>query len=156
MRQQTDIPCFRLTEKDYEPTEERPDARTMRHLRRELKALEHLVHLHHPGDGWHYLPVSPRFCHNGAIWFVDRPTSEGAILAHVQDLCTLFHLDLAALLQAAFPDPPFDPLTLINHAACARPATTEDVAAVLEDLTIVNYHRLRELLEEALPDKKGE
>jgi hypothetical protein len=133
----------------YKPTDMRPNVTAQKDLQREkVKSLaEYPAKKHTPGTGWHYVPAEPMICFNGSYWFVMRESSEGAILAHFKQICDLYGLDYIALQKEAYPDEEPQTVTAEYNKLLARPATIEDAEKVLDDLTDVNYHSLREALE---------
>ena len=72
---------------EYVTTDRRPTAAELLSIVRWLLDTWKQVHAHKPGDGWHFLPGPPEISYNGAYWFGTYPTSEGAILAQVVDIC---------------------------------------------------------------------
>ena len=106
---------------------------------------------HTPGDGWHFLPDPPaEVGWNGKYWWGMPRSCEGAVLAAVARLCELRGLDFMALQREAYPDEePYTP-TQQDRGELARPVTVFDAYRILEDLTDINYHSLRAVLEEHL------
>lgn len=149
--------CERVDGGGYKPTERRPRAAILRELMKQIEhdAASDLMHKHLPGDGWHYVPGEPCICHNGKYWFHSMPDSGGAILTMAFDLCELMNLNFRALYDKAYPDEvgdePFTP-SEADRAACARPVTLDDIPAVMDDLTDINWHSLRAVLEEAMEE----
>lgn len=135
-----------------EPTNDRPNDKTMQELLAELDDWykRGLIHLHSPGDGWHYVPGQTDCYFNGRYWYIYQSSSEGAVLVHVRDICTELGLDAMQLQREAYPDEKPSHVTEEDLNACTRAATIEDIDVVLEDLTDINYHSLRAVLESAL------
>ena len=106
---------------------------------------------HTPGDGWHFLPGPPaEVGWNGKYWWGMPRTSEGAVLAAVASLCEARGLDFMRLQREAYPqEQPYAP-TEEDRGDLAREVMVFDAYRLLEDLTDINYHRLRAVLEEHL------
>ena len=130
----------------YTPTKSRPSSEAMKELRADAKQTRSITHQHAPGNGWHYVPGKVDYFFNGQYWFCQRSTSEGAILAHVLDLCNLYGLNFDALQREAYPNEAPQAVNAADLLACTRPATKDDTCAVLESLEDVNYHGLAGLL----------
>ena len=141
---------YQQTGSVWEPTDLRPSSETWRHLEAEAQRKMAKAMLHEPGMGWHFLPGAVVITYNGNYWYDSPVTSESAILAHCEDLCLLKGVDLAALYAEAYPEE--EPLAIApeGHAQCARAAGLDDLEAILEDLTDINYHSLRTVLERSL------
>lgn len=137
---------------EYVATERRPTAAEFRPIMKWLVENRRCAQKHTPGDGWHFLPGSPEIMYNGEHWFGTYPTSEGAILAGVVDVCKAVGIDFDAIYQKAYGDQGEETpaITDEDRAACERPATTQDIREVLADLEDVNYHSLYQTFEEAM------
>lgn len=132
----------------YEETDLRPNAEQAQQLEKTLQ--EKKSFKHKPGDGWHYLPLPAIAFFRRSQWHLQAATSEGAVLAHTEDLCKELGLDFQALCQKAYPDEEITPATQEDRDACDRPATKDDIQAILDDLTDINYHSLKTVLEDAI------
>jgi len=149
-----DIQYCRCDDGAFVPTDERPappeeDARLRRELGRHYA--DGLVHLHSPGDGWHFLPGADVIAYNGETWFATHPTTSArAILTHALDICAAANLAFNALWQEAYPQSPVPQITDQDRQHCTRPATLHDLSAVLSDLESVNFHQLHKVLKEAI------
>ncbi len=143
---------YRCDKGIFAPTDERPSPAQDAQLRRELERhlVEGLVHQHSPGHGWHLVPGQAAIAFNGQWWCAIRPSSEDAVLAHVMDICEAAHLKFEVLWQEAYPQLELPIITNEHRQFCTRPATLQDVAAVLSDLESINYHRLHAVLRSAV------
>ena len=137
---------------EYVETDRRPTATELSSIVSWLIDNRKYVHAHRPGDGWHFLPGSPAIMYNGSYWFGTYPTSEGAILAQVADICQTTGVSFDGIYRTAYGDQGEETpeITAAERAACERPATTQDIRAVLADLEDVNYHSLYATFEEAM------
>lgn len=123
-------------------------------LTREIEAKRAIARLHSPGDGWHYLPTRADYLHNGSYWFATLGTSEGPILANVDDLCAELGISFETLYRTAYPEEHTVPeITAEDRAMRMRSASIQDAAKVLADLEDVNYHALYGALAEALRER---
>lgn len=128
----------------YVQTDRRPPAAVDEDLRREIRL--RTTSKHKPGDGWHYIPASPAIVFSGSYWFPDVPSSEGCVLAHVWQICSLYGIDYKSLYQAAYPNEPCLPPGHWDFYWLERDATRKDARAVLRDLEQINYPNLADLL----------
>lgn len=137
---------------DYTATRRRPAADVMAYLDEQVRYFMQDAKRHEPGMGWHYIPgpVSLVLQDTEGLaqgrWYYRPVTSERAILAHCEDICRIKGLDLSVLYAQAYPEEGALTSTAEDHAQCVRPATLDDIEAVLDDLTDVNYHSLRKVL----------
>jgi hypothetical protein len=138
----------RVASHTWTSTHRRPGDGTMQLLREELDAKKQ--HLHSPGDGYHYIPGPREYWFDGRAWCAEVPSSMGAILAHVEDICHAYNLNFADLYRSAYPDDEVYVVEREDHDACAQPAEHNDLVHVLNDLEDVNYSQLATALSDAL------
>jgi hypothetical protein len=111
--------------------------------------IERQTHLHAPGNGRHYLPGPLVYYHRPEYrkWMVSRRQSFEAVLAHVDDICQEMGWDYEQLYRRAYPGELWEPTTEEDRQGCARRATINDIAFVINDLIDINYHALAHELE---------
>lgn len=132
-------------------TEARPTGGIKKKLEREMDIAARGAHKHVPGMGWHNIPSEPMYVRTPqGGWWAALDTSEQCILAHAEDICILKGLSLVDLYMQAYPEPDDHPFRVKKHwrDGCLRPATLSDIKDVLDDLEDINFHSLREILEE--------
>ncbi len=137
---------------DYIPTEKRPSPKVIREFDEQLEDKQY-EYIHKVGDGWHYLPGEPNYVFNGKYWYLERMSSEGCVLAHVEDICKLAGINFVDLQKAAYPDAEPQVVQEKDRKGCERPATLDDVQGVLDSLEDINYHSLNSTLEDMLREK---
>jgi hypothetical protein len=82
------------------------------------------------------------------LWDEIYPTSEAAVMAHVEDLCEIWGIPLKALWKKAYP---YVPLPGIDHTGCGRPAYKEDWLAVCADLETHDFAVLGQMMSKMPP-----
>ena len=140
---------YTRTPEGYVETTDRPTSIVYQALLGEGDTIKETASLHRAGMGWHYVHGEPAMCFNGSYWFLDWPTSEGAILKALKDCLSLFGVDIKPLYEQAYPDQKYQPPTTEDHCNVAN-TTKHDLPALLDDLTDINYHSLRQVIEETL------
>jgi hypothetical protein len=132
----------------YEDTDLRPSAEQLQQLEEEFQREKSFRHK--PGDGYHYLSLSAIAYLYRAKWSLQLKTSHGSVLAHVEDLCKELGLDFQALCKEAYPNDEISPATQEDRDACDRPATKDDIQAVLDDLEDIDFRNLKTVLKNAI------
>lgn len=139
----------------WKRTDKRPSDWMRGYLLKQAKEMRRHLHDHLPGDGYHELAHCYHVCLRGEDlrgeeWFGQFETSEGAVLAHVEDICLLAGIDYDVLVMQAYNR--VMRASANDRRACRRAATLADIDAVMDDLEDINYHTLAHVLQCALEE----
>lgn len=136
------------------PTETRPNEQAMGVEIYTFEQRMRNAYPHFPGNmEKHLVPGKMKLVRKDEYtWVPIYPTSEGAVLAHVADLCEIYEYNLPTLWREAYPG---KMMPEVDHAACGRPAYEDDFYKVVHDLEGVSLGILGMVMEKRIMREGG-
>jgi hypothetical protein len=149
------IDFYELTEGKLVRTDKRPNEQVMVTEIFTFEQRMKQAYPHFPGNiDPHMVPGKLKLIQKDAYtWVPEYPTSKGAVLAHVADLCEVYGYNLPTLWHEAYPA---ELMPEVDHAACGRPAYDEDFYKVKNDLEGVNLGVLGMVMEKRIMREGGQ